>query len=70
MTSKNEFTSKILSFSWFHHRHTSINISMVIKKELKELNIFEKTRSITSDGASNMISIGQTLFDGTKQIWC
>ena len=64
------FPSKGLSFSWFHHRHTSNNISMVIKQELKELSIFEKTRSITSDGASNMAKIGETLYDGTKQVWC
>jgi len=70
ITSKRKFISKILCFSWFHHRHTSTNISMIIKKELKELNIFEKTRSITTDGAANMLKIGESLRDDAKQIWC
>ena len=34
-TSKDKFISKILSFSWFHERHTSVNISMLIKKNLR-----------------------------------
>ncbi|CAF2407349.1 unnamed protein product [Rotaria sp. Silwood2] len=70
ITPKYQFVSKILSFSWFHHRHSSTNISMVIKKELKELNVFEKTRSITTDCAANMSKIGDTLYVDTKQIFC
>ncbi|CAF0744375.1 unnamed protein product [Rotaria sp. Silwood1] len=70
ITSNYQFVSKILSFSWFHHRHSSTNISMVIKKELKELNVLEKTRSITTDGAANMAKIGETLNGGTEQIYC
>jgi hypothetical protein len=70
ITSKSKFISKILSFSWFHDRHTSTNISTIIKKELKELNIFEKTRSITTDGAVNMLKIGVSLCNDLKQIWC
>jgi hypothetical protein len=66
----NKLVSKVLSFSWFHHRHTSKNISMIIKKELKELNILEKTRSITTDGAANMQKIGVSLPNNSKQIWC
>jgi hypothetical protein len=70
ITSKSKFIFKILSFSWFHDRHTSANISTIIKKELKELNIFEKTRSITTDGAVNMLKIGVSLCNDLKQIWC
>jgi hypothetical protein len=43
---------------------------MIIKKELKELNILEKTRSITTDGAANMKKIGVSLPNSSKQIWC
>lgn len=70
MNSKKKFVSKILSFSWFHHRHTSKNISMIIKKELKELHVLEKTRSITTDGAANMSKIGVSLPNDSQQIWC
>jgi hypothetical protein len=70
ITSKSQFISKILSFSWFHDRHTSTNISTIIKNELKELNIFEKTRSITTDGAVSMLKIGVSLCNDLKQIWC
>ncbi|CAF1565488.1 unnamed protein product, partial [Adineta ricciae] len=70
ITSSNKFLSKVLAFSWFHHRHTSANICTIIKKELKELNILEKTRSITTDGAANMLKIGGSLTNDSKQIWC
>lgn len=66
----NKLISKVLSFSWFHHRHTSKNISMIIKRELKELNIYEKIRSITTDGASNMKKISVLILNNAKQIWC
>jgi len=69
LTSKNEFISKILSFSSFRDRHTTANISMFIKKELKELNIYEKTGSITPS-RSNMLKISESLHDNTKQIIC
>lgn len=67
---KNKLMSKILSFSSFHHNHTSRNISMIIKKELKELNIFEKIRSLTTDGASNMRQICTSFSNNSKQLWC
>ncbi|CAF0858649.1 unnamed protein product [Adineta steineri] len=60
----NEFISKILSFTSFHQRHFSSNISMIIKNELKELNVFEKTRSVTTDGAANMLKAVEMLGDG------
>ncbi|CAF1336977.1 unnamed protein product [Adineta steineri] len=59
----NEFISKILSFTSFHQRHFSSNISMIIKNELKELNVFEKTRSINTDGAANILKAVQMLGD-------
>ncbi len=70
ISSNNQFISKILSFTWFHHRHFSPNISMIIKKELKELNIFEKARFITIDGVANMLKVVDMLGGDTKQIYC
>ena len=51
-SSNNEYILKILAFTWFHHRHFSFNISMIIKKELNELNILEKTHSTATNGAA------------------
>lgn len=66
----NQFISTILSFTSFHQRHFSSNISMIIKNELKELNIFEKTRSVTTDGAANMLKAGELLGGDIKQVYC
>jgi hypothetical protein len=70
MSSNNQFISKLLAFTWFQHRHFSSNISMIIKKELKELNISEKIRSITTDGAANMLKVADMLGGDIKQIYC
>lgn len=43
---------------------------MIIEKELKELNIFDKTRSITTDGAANMLKLADLLGGNFKQIYC
>jgi hypothetical protein len=43
---------------------------MIIKNELKELGIFEKTRSITTDGAANMLKAVEMLGDDIKQMYC
>ncbi|CAF1428121.1 unnamed protein product [Adineta ricciae] len=70
ISSDHRFFSKILSFTSFHNRHLSSNISMIIKKELQELNVLEKTRSITTDGAANMLKAVELLGDDIKQIYC
>jgi hypothetical protein len=36
----------------------------------KELNIFEKTRSITTDGAANMLKLADIFGGSMKQIYC
>ena len=69
ITMNNEFVSKILSFTWFHHRHFTANISMLIKKELKELNVLEKTRTITTDFAANMLKIYYSFCGDMKKIY-
>jgi hypothetical protein len=61
ITPKFEFVSKIIAFSSFHHRHYAINISNAVQEQLKELNIYEKTTTITTDGASNMIKMFETV---------
>ena len=43
---------------------------MIIKKELQELNVLEKTRSITTDGAANMMKVAELLGGDIKQIYC
>ena len=49
-----KLTSTVLSFKAFHERHTGEQIGYTIKKELKRLQVYEKTNTITCDGASNM----------------
>ncbi|CAF3459138.1 unnamed protein product [Rotaria sp. Silwood2] len=46
--------STVLSFTSFRERHTGEQIGYTIKKALKRLQVYEKTRTITCDGASNM----------------
>ena len=66
----NQFVSKILSFDWFHHRHSTINIYSAIMKQLNNLKIEGKTRWITTDGASNMVALGDMMSEQTRQIVC
>ena len=54
INSDTKLASKILSFTVFPERHTGDQISYTIKKELKRLQVYEKTNVITCDGASNM----------------
>ena len=49
-----KLTSKVLSFTYFDERHTGDQISYTIKKELKRLQVYEKTHTITCDGGSNI----------------
>ncbi|CAF4999278.1 unnamed protein product, partial [Rotaria sp. Silwood1] len=61
INSDSKLNSKVLSFTIFPERHTSENISYTIKKELKRLQVYEKTHVITCDGASNMRKSFNTL---------
>lgn len=70
ITSAFQFVSRILSFSWFHHRHSSVNITTAIESNLKELNIYEKTTSITTDGAANMVKMFDSLRSEIKRVHC
>ena len=49
-----DMNSRVLVFTHFAERHTSGNISCELENQLKRLNIFDKTTTITCDGASNM----------------
>ncbi|CAF5152112.1 unnamed protein product, partial [Rotaria sp. Silwood1] len=61
INSDSKLNSKVLSFTIFPERHTSENISYTIKKQLKRLQVYEKTHAITCDGASNMRKSFNTL---------
>ena len=70
ITSTFQFASTILSFCWFQNRHFSANISAAIKKELNDLNILETARTITTDGAANMLKMGDMTFGSNKRVHC
>ncbi|CAF3680339.1 unnamed protein product [Rotaria sordida] len=61
INSDSKLTSKVLSFTIFPERHTGEHISYTIKKQLKRLQVYEKTNVITCDGASNMKKSFNTL---------
>jgi hypothetical protein len=63
-----KLSSKVLSFTVFNERHTGEHISYTIKKELKRLQVYEKTHTITCDGASNMRKSFRTLI--AKRVHC
>ncbi|CAF1191633.1 unnamed protein product, partial [Didymodactylos carnosus] len=65
-----KFISKILSFTTFAERHCGTNIATEIENRLKDLNIFNKVKTITADGASNMIVACANLSDDISRIWC
>ncbi|CAF1127762.1 unnamed protein product, partial [Rotaria magnacalcarata] len=64
------YISKIVDFSQFEERHTGINIANYLKAKLISLNILDKVRSITYDGAENMIVACHHLGDNISRIWC
>lgn len=70
ISSKFELVSTVIAFTTFPFRHSSINISKAVQDNLKQLNIYEKTTTITTDGASNMKKMFQTLTPEVKQIYC
>ena len=51
---KYDLDSTILSFKVFEGQHTGERIGNRIEAELKHLQVYEKTTTITCDGASNM----------------
>jgi hypothetical protein len=46
--------SNVLTFTVFEGQHTGERIGYRIEAELKRLQVYEKTTTITCDGASNM----------------
>ncbi|CAF3328630.1 unnamed protein product [Rotaria socialis] len=54
INSDSKLQSKVLSFTAFPERHTGGQISYTIKKELKRLQVYDKTHTITCDGAANI----------------
>ena len=66
----NEWKSKILDFSWFTHRHTSLHIAQVLTSKLRKLNILHKISRITSDGARNLSRAIELIDINAEHIWC
>jgi hypothetical protein len=62
--------SRVLVFTPFAERHTSGNKSCEIENQLKRLNIFDKTTTITCDGASNMKASFKKLDPKIKRLQC
>ena len=52
--SNKKLNSTVLSFTSFSERHTGEQIAYTIKKQLKRLQVYEKTHTITADGAANV----------------
>lgn len=71
ITEEFDYQSKILSFDSFYDRHQGVRIAKIVKEKLMELNIFHKLQSMTTDGASNMVSMYQALGnDSFDWFWC
>ena len=62
ISSDPKLASKVLSFTAFPERHTSSQISHIIKRELKRLQVYDKIHTITCDGAVNI----KTAFESLK----
>lgn len=62
--------SKVLVFTPYSDRHTSKNISSTLEYHLKALKIFDKTTTITCDGASNMKASFKTIDSRIKRLQC
>ena len=53
--------SKILTFSFFNHRHTSIQRARIITNKLRKLDILHKVNRIVCDGAKNLSNAIETM---------
>ena len=62
--------SKVLVFTPYVDRHTSENISSELQQRLTQLKIFEKTTTITCDGASNIKASFKRMDARIKRLQC
>ena len=62
--------SMVLLFTPYTDRHTAENISSRLEQHLKNLNIFDKTTTITCDGASNMKASFKSIDSRIKRLQC
>ena len=65
-----DLKSKVLVFAPYHERHTAVNISSELELHLKNLKIYDKTTSITCDGASNMRASFRSITKNIKRVQC
>ena len=59
-----------MSFTPYHDRHTSDNISSELGHRIKILNTFGTVTTITCDGASNMAAPFKKLDSRIKRLQC
>ena len=64
-----KMVSTILAFTVFHNRHTGDHIAEAIKKELVSLGVYDKVKTITCDGASNVQKSFESLLPKRIQCW-
>ena len=69
-TSDFNLKSKIITFSSFKNRHTSIEIARVITNKLRKLHILNKVNRIVCDGAKNITNAIQLVNINCERIWC
>lgn len=50
--------------------HRSYEISQLLKRKLKELNVLHKVVRVTVDGAKNIVRAIDDMGLGLKRIWC
>lgn len=62
--------SKVLVFTPYFDRHTSEKISSELEFQLKQLKIFDKTTTITCDGASNIKAAFRSIDSRIKRLQC
>ncbi|CAF1384341.1 unnamed protein product [Didymodactylos carnosus] len=60
----------IISFSSFSERHFGYNIAQAIENQLRQLVVYEKTRTITCDGASNVKKSFEQLDPSIQRLQC
>lgn len=70
ITTDFDSVSTVIAFSSFPHRHYATEISATIQEKLKELNIYDKVTTATTDGASNMKKAFETLPPDLKRLYC
>jgi hypothetical protein len=62
--------SMVLNFSTFDKQHKANEITQILRRKLKELNILRKVVRVTADGARNMVRAIDDIGLDLKRVWC